>query len=234
MARDSPPARGLRGLTSGMSDELGFNKIAGAVLATGLAIFGLGELSNIIFKYEPPAKSGYAIAVAADAGGAAAVVEAPIDWGTELPKADVAAGKTITAKCQSCHNFDQGGPNMTGPNLYGVLGRPPGSHPGFAYSDGMKAFGAKQPIWDYEHVNDFITGPQKYIDGTKMTFVGLKQRQDRINVIAYLHTLGSTLPIPAPKPAAPTATAAAGAGGSASPAASSAAASSAAAVVAKK
>jgi cytochrome c len=216
-----------------MSDELGTNKILGAVLATGLAIFGLGELSNIIFKYEAPAKMGFAVVPAADAsGGAAAVVELPIDWGTELPKADVAAGKTITTKCQSCHNFDQGGPNMTGPNLYGVLGRPPGSHPGFAYSDGMKAFGAKQPIWDFEHVNDFITAPQKYIDGTKMTFVGLKQRQDRINVIAYLHTLGSNLPIPAPNPAA-TATAAAGAGASGAPAASGAAATSIAAATKK-
>src|SRR5581483_11385568 len=117
-----------RGLTSRMSD-LGFNKVAGAVLVTGLAIFGLRELSNELFQYHAPAKQGYAIAVSEEASGGAAV-EAPIDWGTELPKADVAAGKTITAKCQSCHNFDQGGPNMTGPNLFGVLGRKPASHPG--------------------------------------------------------------------------------------------------------
>jgi cytochrome c len=211
-----------------MSD-LGFNKIAGAVLATGLVIFGLGDLSNIVFKYQAPAKAGYAIVptVEAGAGGAAPVVELPIDWGTELPKADINAGKQVATKCQSCHNLDQGGPNMTGPNLYGVLGRQPGTHPGFAYSDGMKAFGAKQPIWDFVHVNAFITGPQAYIDGTKMTFVGLKQRQDRINVIAYLHTLGSNLPIPAPNPAA--AAPASGAPASGAPAASSAAASSAAA-----
>jgi cytochrome c len=207
-----------------MSDELGFNKIAGAVLATGLVIFGLGEVSNIIFKYAPPAKAGYAIAVAAAAGGGGAIVEAPIDWGTDLPKADIAAGKTVSSKCQSCHNFDQGGPNMTGPNLFGVVGRAPGSHPGFAYSDGMKAFGGKQPIWDFEHINEFITAPQKYIDGTKMSFVGLKQRQDRINVIAYLHSLGSALPIPAPAPAA-TATATAEGGASGALASGSAAAS---------
>jgi len=185
-----------------MSD-LTFNKVAGAVLATGLVIVGLGQLTDIIYKYEAPAKAGYAVVPDVPAAaGAAAVVELPIDWGTELPKADVNAGKEVATKCQACHNLDQGGPNMTGPNLWGVLGRAPGTHPGFAYSDGMKAFGAKQPIWDFEHVNDFITSPQKYIDGTKMTFVGLKQRQDRINVIAYLHTLGSNLPIPAPKPAA--------------------------------
>ena len=185
-----------------MSD-LTFNKVAGAVLATGLVIVGLGQLTDIIYKYEAPAKAGYAIVPDVPAaGGAAAPVELPIDWGTELPKADVNAGKEVATKCQACHDLTQGGPNMTGPNLYGVLGRQPGTHPGFAYSDGMKAFGAKQPIWDFEHVNDFITSPQKYIDGTKMTFVGLKQRQDRINVLAYLHTLGSNLPIPAPKPVA--------------------------------
>jgi cytochrome c len=191
-----------------MSDQLSFNKLAGAGLATALAIVGLGQLTSIIFEYHPPAKQGYAVAIPLEAAGGAAPVELPIDWGTELPKADINAGKQVATKCQSCHNLDQGGPNMTGPNLWGVVGRPPASHPGFAYSDGMKAFAAKQPIWDFEHINEFITGPQAYIDGTKMTFVGLKQRQDRINVIAYLHTLGSTLPIPAPKPAAPAAPAA--------------------------
>jgi cytochrome c len=184
--------------------DLGLNKILGAVLATGLIIFGLGDLSNILFKYQAPAKMGYAVTPDVEAAGPAAapVAELPIDWGTELAKADVAAGKEVATKCQSCHNLEQGGPNMTGPNLWGVLGRQPGTHPGFAYSDGMKAFGAKQPIWDFAHVNAFITGPQAYIDGTKMSFIGLKQRQDRINVIAYLHTLGSNLPIPAPGAAA--------------------------------
>ena len=217
-----------------MSD-LSFNKVAGAVLATGLAIFGLRELTSELFQDHPAAKAGYAITPAVEAGGAgaAAPVEAPIDWGTELPKADINAGKQVVTKCQACHNLDQGGPNMIGPNLYGVLGRQPGTHPGFAYSQGMTDFGKKQPVWDYVHINEFITAPQKYIDGTKMTFVGLKQRQDRINVIAYLHTLGSNLPIPAPAPAAApaktaapaTGAAASGAPATGSPTASSAAAS---------
>jgi cytochrome c len=210
-----------------MSD-LTLNKVLGAVLATGLVIVGLGQLTDIIYKYEAPAKQGYAITPELPAGGAgaAAPVELPIDWGTELPKADVAAGKEVATKCQACHDLTQGGPNMTGPNLYGVLGRAPGTHAGFAYSDGMKAFGAKNPIWTFDLVNAFVTSPANYIDGTKMTFVGLKQRQDRINVLAYLHTLGSNLPIPAPKPvvAAPAAPAASGAPAAGAPAAASAAA----------
>jgi cytochrome c len=202
-----------------MSD-LNFNKVAGAVLATGLAIVGLRELSSGVFDKEPVTKPGFKVEVAAEAGGEAAAPDVPPDWGTVLPAADVKAGEAVFAKCKSCHNADNGGPNSTGPNLWGVVGRPPGSHPGFAYSDGMKAFGAKQPIWDYEHIYEFVKGPQAYIQGTKMTFVGLKQPQDRINVIAYLHSQGSSLPIPAPKPAAAAPAAAApAAGAEATPAA---------------
>jgi cytochrome c len=190
-----------------MSD-LTFNKVAGAVLATGLAIFGLRELSSGIFGNEKVEKPGYAVDVAAETtGGEAAPADVPPDWGTVLPKADVAAGEQVFAKCQSCHSLTANG---TGPDLNGVVGRKPGTEAGFNYSSAMQAFGAKQPIWDYEHIYEFIKNPQAYIPGTKMTFVGLKKPEDRINVIAFLHTKGSTLPIPAPNPAA--AAKAAGAG----------------------
>jgi cytochrome c len=201
-----------------MSD-LTFNKVAGAVLATGLAIFGLRELSSGIFSDEKVEKPGYAVEVAADTGGGeAAAADVPPDWGTVLPKADVAAGEAVFAKCQSCHSLTANG---TGPNLTGVVGRKPGSEAGFSYSPAIEAFAAKQPIWDYEHVYEFVKNPQAYISGTKMTFVGLKKPEDRINVIAYLHTKGSTLPIPAPKPAA-AAPAAPAAGNATAPAAGNA------------
>jgi len=205
-----------------MSD-LTFNKIAGAVLATGLAIVGLGQLSSGMFSHEAPAKPGFAVEVAADTSeGGAAAADTPPDWGTVLPKADVAAGEAVFAKCQSCHSLTANG---TGPNLTGVEGRKPGTEPGFAYSPAMQAFGAKQPIWDYEHIYEFIKNPQAYVSGTKMTFVGLKKPEDRINVIAFLHTKGSSLPIPAPNPAAAAAAApATGPTGGAAPAAGAAAA----------
>ncbi len=183
-----------------MSD-LTFNKVAGAVLATGLAILGLDQLSAGVFATEAPAKPGYLVEVAEPGGDGAAAVEAPIDWGTALPTADVAAGEAVFAKCKSCHTVEAGGPNGTGPNLNGVVGRKPGSHAGFAYSSGMTEFSGKQAVWDYEHINAFIQAPQKYISGTKMTFIGLKKAEDRINVIAYLRGQGGTLPIPAPNPA---------------------------------
>jgi cytochrome c len=181
-----------------MSD-LTFNKVAGAALATGLAIFGLRELSGGVFADHKVEKPGYAVEVAAETGGAAEAADVPPDWGTVLPKADVAAGQAVFAKCQSCHSLTANG---TGPDLMGVVGRKPGTEAGFSYSPAMQAFGGKTPIWDYDHLYEFLKSPQAYINGTKMTFVGLKKPEDRINLIAYLHTQGSHLPVPPPNPAA--------------------------------
>ena len=192
-----------------MSD-LSSNKIFGAGLATALIIAGLAIGTPMLFKKTPPAKPGYAVAVVEEAGGgAAADVDSPPDWGTVLPTADVAAGEAKTSACKACHILDASGANNIGPGLYGVVGRKPGSHAGFAYSAGMTAFAGKQPVWDYQHLYEFLKSPGAYIDGTKMTYQGLKSPQDRINLIAYLHTLGSNLPVPPPSPKAAAAPAAA-------------------------
>jgi cytochrome c len=204
-----------------MSD-LTFNKIAGGVLLTGLVIFGLREASDIVFAKHELEKPGYEIAVAEEAAEGGAAAEVAPDWGSVLlVPANIEAGKAVSAKCSSCHSFQQGGPNGTGPDLWDVLGRKPGSHGGFAYSAPMTEFGAKNPVWDYDHIDQFLKAPGKYISGTKMTFVGLKKQEDRIAMIAYLHSLGSKLPVPAPKPAG--AAPAPAADGAAAPAAGTAA-----------
>src|SRR5579871_6301763 len=194
-----------------MADELGFNKIAGAVLATGLAVFGLGELSNIIFETHPAAKPGYAVNISAElaaAGGPAEAPDVPPDWGTVLPKADVNAGQTVSQKCLSCHNFQQ-----AGPNLWGVVGRKIATEPGYSYDQPMQDFAKQHPIWTFDLLYTYLKSPGTVVPGTKMTFVGLPSPQDRINIIAYLHSLGSTLPVPPPHPAAAAASSAPAASG---------------------
>ncbi len=184
--------------------ELTTNKILGAGLATAFLLVSLTVGLPIVFKKEPPTKPGYLVAVAPDLAGSgpAEAADTPPDWGTVLKTADVSAGEQKTAVCKACHIFDAAGTNLIGPGLWGVEGRKPGSHAGFSYSTGMEAFGAKQPVWDYEHIYEFLKGPGAYINGTKMTYAGMKDSQDRINIIAYLHTLGSNLPIPPPNPKA--------------------------------
>ena len=190
-----------------MSD-LGFNKIAFCVLGTGLALIGLNEASHAMFHHSEHEFPGYYVEVE-DAGAAGpAVVEGPRDYGTLLAAADIVKGEEQHKKCVQCHNFDQGGPNLQGPNLYGVVGRKIASHEGFKYSTGdgsLTAKGADGSVWDFEHLDHFIERPKGYAPGTAMNFAGINSRitglQDRMNLIAYLRTLGSTnVPLPAPLP----------------------------------
>jgi cytochrome c len=207
-----------------MSGDLQVNKILGAVLATGLVIMGVKLGAEAIYHREAPEKAGYHIEVAdtGGEGGGAAAVDTPPDWGTVIPTADIAAGeKTFQTKCTSCHNNANGGPNAIGPNLWGVVDRPVASHPGMEYSDAMKAHAKEVPNWTWDAIYTFLGAPGKVVKGTKMTFVGVKKPEDRINLIAYLHSQGSTgYAVPAPKPAeaAPATGAPAAATASAAPA----------------
>ena len=184
-----------------MSD-LTFNKIAGGVLLTGLVIFGLREASDIVFKKHEVEKAGYEIAVQEESAGGGEVADTPPDWNAVLTPANVAAGAAVSAKCAACHKLDASDANATGPGLWDVVGRKPGTHPAYNYSGAMKDFSAKTPIWDYDALYTFLKAPGKDVPGTNMTFVGLKKPEDRIAVIAYLHSLGSKLPVPPPRPAA--------------------------------
>jgi cytochrome c len=80
--------------------------------------------------------------------------------------ADLDNGKHKFAQCRSCHTTAEGGPNMTGPNLWGIFGRKAGSLDNFSYSDGLKAAGW---TWDAEHLDKWIADPRADIPGTKMT-----------------------------------------------------------------
>lgn len=139
------------------------------------------------------------VAVPTSVGGAA-VVAAPapqIDLATALAAADVEKGRKSAQVCTSCHTFDQGGQDRTGPGLWGVVGRDVASRPGFAYSSAMSAQGGD---WTYERLDHYLAAPAKAVPGTKMAFAGIRKPQDRANVIAFLSTL-SPSPAPFPKPA---------------------------------
>ena len=94
--------------------------------------------------------------------------------------------KTFRKKCMSCHTMDKGGKDRTGPNLWGVVGRAKGAAENFRYSDTLKMFGG---VWTEAEIGSFIAGPRTFIRDTKMTFAGLKNADDRADVIAYLKTL---------------------------------------------
>ncbi|MET0308244.1 MAG: cytochrome c family protein, partial [Sphingomonas sp.] len=170
-----------------------FNTIAGWALAGGIAALGLSIVSGQVFKSERPEHMGYAIEGAEDASADGAAADVPI--ATLLATADPVKGAEVFKQCAACHTIAQGGANGVGPNLYATLGEGVAEGKGgFAFSDALKGVGGK---WDFDKMNTWLTSPRKMAPGTKMTFAGISDPKARANVIAYLNTQGSNLPLPA-------------------------------------
>nr|WP_321445826.1 cytochrome c family protein [uncultured Cohaesibacter sp.] len=166
------------------------NKAFGALLAALIFIMVTGMVTGYIFHNETPETPGYVIEVA-DASEAGPTQKEPVeevDFATLLASADVAKGEKVTKKCQSCHSFEAGGGNKTGPNLHDVFGRAIASVGDFSYSDAMKEF-SDGKTWDAETLNTFLTKPRDLVGKTSMAFAGLKKDSDRANLIAYLQSL---------------------------------------------
>lgn len=106
--------------------------------------------------------------------------------------ADPTAGQTVARKCTACHTFEQGGANKIGPNLWGVVGRPIGSHDGFRYSDAMAGHGG---AWTLDSLDAYIADPKGYVPGNRMAFAGVKNPEDRAALLAYLRSLSDN-PVP--------------------------------------
>lgn len=149
---------------------------------------------------EKAASAGGATTVAAGApkpGGAAPAGNETIE--ARLVSADAKLGQADTAKlgCVACHSYNEGGKAGIGPNMWGVVGAPIGSHmDGYQYSAALKAKGGK---WTYDEMDKWLTKPMAYAPGTKMTFAGVADPKVRADVISYLRTLASN---PEPLPAA--------------------------------
>lgn len=189
-----------------------------AMMGLGAAIVALGAtlVSSEFFASERPEKMGYVVeGVQEDAAAAGGAAAAPVAIASLLPTADAAKGAEVFKKCASCHTVAQGGANGIGPNLYATLGDDVGKGKGgFAFSDVLSGKGGK---WDFDKMNTWLTSPKAFAPGTKMSFAGLSKPEDRANVLVYLNSQGSNLPLPA-APAAEAAPAKA-AGGNATAAA---------------
>jgi len=175
------------------------NTIAGWVLFAGIVALGSSIVAGELFHSERPETMGYPIegvAVEGEGGGAA---EQPIE--VFLATADVAKGEQVFNKCAACHTAAKGGPNQLGPNLWGTVGAPIGKSHGFPFSPALTQKGGN---WDWKALSDWLSNPRGFAPGTKMTFAGLGNPQDRANVIAFLNSRSDS---PKPLPAAPAATA---------------------------
>ncbi len=92
-------------------------------------------------------------------------------------------GAKVYKKCRTCHTLNEGGRHKVGPNLWNIYGMKAGQQDGFAYSKVMMNSGI---IWNDETMDGYLANPSKYMPGNRMSFIGLRKKEDRDNLQIYL------------------------------------------------
>ena len=102
---------------------------------------------------------------------------------------DLTNGEKVFQKCAVCHAVEPSVAHGAGPNLHGVAGRSVGKVAGFKFSKGMRT---TEVTWTDEHLDEFLADPMGTYTRTRMAFGGLKNADDRRDVICYLKEVGVT------------------------------------------
>ena len=97
---------------------------------------------------------------------------------------DATKGEKVFLKCKACHTIAKGGAHRIGPNLWGIIGKVAGKQEGFRYSKAMLDFGKK---WDVATLDAYLEKPSRIVPRSRMAFIGIKDAQQRADLIAYLN-----------------------------------------------
>ncbi|MEL6584105.1 MAG: cytochrome c family protein [Pseudomonadota bacterium] len=163
-------------------DTLEFNKIAAALFGSFLALQLFGWAAEMLYHPEGVGiNDGFEVA-SSDAPAEPVEAAPVVPFSEVLLTASADAGERVWRQCSSCHALEQGA-NRVGPYLWGVVGRDIGAIDGFRYSDAMAGFGN---AWTPENLNQFLIAPSEYMPGTAMAYRGLRDVEDRANLIAYM------------------------------------------------
>lgn len=113
-----------------------------------------------------------------------------------VPPGNPDRGASVFRQCTACHTTEPDR-HLTGPSLAGVFGRKAGAAPGFGrYSDALRASGI---VWNDRTLDAWLENPQQTVPGNYMTFPGIRDDDQRADLIAYLERASQGEPL-APTP----------------------------------
>ena len=164
------------------------NKILASIIFAVLIVTLIGHFGDLLIDIEhhDEKETAYKIDVpdAPTGDGVVTKKEEVIEpISALLASASLENGEKLFKKCATCHNYEKGGANKVGPQLWNLINRPKANVEGFAYSKALAEYGGE---WGYEELAEFLYKPKKYIKGTKMNFAGLKKVNDRADLIYFL------------------------------------------------
>jgi len=98
-------------------------------------------------------------------------------------ESNTARGQRVFDTCAACHSL-QRDQNMTGPSLAGLWNRKAGSLASFSrYSPALQSANI---VWNDKTLDEWIKDPQHLVPGNEMTFAGIKDAQQRGDLLAFL------------------------------------------------
>ncbi|MEM6603606.1 MAG: cytochrome c family protein [Pseudomonadota bacterium] len=168
------------------------NNFFAGILAAGIVFVGGSEISYIIFSPDKLEKQAYEIDVAAASqGGASDAPKGPAyltgdEFAALVAAGDIAKGERVVKKCTACHSFNKGGANKVGPALWGIVDADIAAVAGYNYSAVLQGL---EGNWTVENLNGWLYKPKAFAKGNKMSFAGIKNDQQRADLIAYMKTL---------------------------------------------
>jgi cytochrome c len=115
------------------------------------------------------------------------IFAAAVAWANVLhAQGNAEEGASVFKKCRACHDIGNGAKNKVGPALTNIVGRKAASVDGFPYSSDLKSLGSKGFVWSDENLDKYLDNVKSVVANGKMVFPGLKDDQDRKDLIAYL------------------------------------------------
>ena len=97
---------------------------------------------------------------------------------------DPERGRKLYFQCRACHSLKQNEPHKIGPNLFGVFNSKAGTRDGFIYSTALMN---SNLIWDIDNLDHWLEKPYELVPGNQMIFSGMKNKNDRDDLLAYLY-----------------------------------------------
>jgi cytochrome c len=109
---------------------------------------------------------------------------------TAVAAGDPGRGARDFQACLACHSVNAG-EHSTGPSLANLWSRKAGTAEGFpGYSQALKGANV---VWNESSLDKWLNDPRRFIPGTSMTFQGIKDAQERADVIAYLKAVSENM-----------------------------------------
>ena len=99
---------------------------------------------------------------------------------------DAERGKTLYGKCSACHQIGAPDGHRVGPDLAGIVNRPAAAHRDFGYSPALRKAAREGLVWTHDFLDSYLRSPRKFMPQGSMAFVGIKDEQERDDLIAYL------------------------------------------------